>query len=646
MPDILAGPILRRLEAHRVCWWLVCSSRLEWRVHIAGHHQNHTIRYFQLAELAWCCLIECELSIPDMQWVGYQLEFKKGSDWMDAASDLPHLLLPGKTSLGFVRKPRLDVILHGSCRKPHFDGPDGLTRVDSELNRVLKQTPEDMLAQWPSVLIMSGDQIYTDDVAGPMLNATHCVVKALNFPAENLPGLSSHQVHVESPSFYNRQSLLPMSGQRDPVIKILFKGARKPVFTSSNAQNHLITLAEVLSMYMLVWSPMLWRVIGDQWKLLPENLDEKHHERWHAECQHIEQFTLQLEAVARGLAHVPVAMIFDDHDVTDDWNLSADWEQTAYSNPLSKRMIGNAILGYLVCQGWGNCPERFEEALLNKVAAALKAPGGHTHDEVAHTLIDYDHWNYQWDTEPLLLVLDTRTQRWWSETSPNHPSGLMDWEGMIEMQVNMLGRNSVVMVSPAPIFGVKLIEVIQATFTWMGKPLVVDAENWMANRNAAETLLNMFRHRRTPTHFVILSGDVHYSFAYRIRIRTGLSRLWRKLSRRKAPMVEAPLRRTAPTDPSIWQVTSSGLSNEFPDKLLRFFDRLNNLLYHTTSPLNWFTKRSRLNVIPSKPSRRYSGQRLLNHAGLGRVVLSPEGEPIKISQLGANGEDIDFEPPS
>lgn len=644
LPSILAGPILRRLERNRVCWWLVSTGRFEWRVTLEGETCELQVRYFKLAEHAWCSLIECQTTLPEMQWLEYQLEFKKGEKWTDVTAEQPHLLLPGKQSLGLVRKPKMDVILHGSCRKPHFDGPDGLARVDAELKQLLSETPANALANWPSVLIMSGDQIYTDDVAGPMLKAIHHVIKLLGFPPEEMPGLSSREVHEERPSYYQRQTLLPQSEQRDSIIDILFKGARKPVFTSGNAQNHLITLAEVLAMYLLVWSPTLWQVIGKDWKVLPESLNEKFHSRWRAESQFIEQFTHQLEAVARSLAHVPVAMIFDDHDVTDDWNLSADWEQTAYSNPLSKRMIGNAILAYLVCQGLGNCPERFDEALRDKVREALREPGGQTHDEVVHILIDYDRWNYQWDTEPLLLVLDTRTQRWWSETSPNHPSGLMDWEGMIEMQVNMLGRNSVVMVSPAPIFGVKLIEVIQSIFTWLGRPLVVDAENWMANRSAAETLLNMFRHRRTPAHFIILSGDVHYSFAYRIRIRTGLSRLWRKLSRKKTSAVTTPLRRTLPTDPSIWQITSSGLSNQFPDKLLRFFDRLNNLLYHSTSPLNWFTKRSRLNVIPSKPTPRRSGQRLLNHAGLGKVVLSSEGEPIKISQLGADGRNVDFDP--
>ncbi|WP_322997128.1 hypothetical protein [Castellaniella sp.] len=34
--------------------------------------------------------------------------------------------------------------------------------------------------------------------------------------------------------------------------------ARQPVFTTSNADNHLITLAEMLAVYLLVWSPVRW----------------------------------------------------------------------------------------------------------------------------------------------------------------------------------------------------------------------------------------------------------------------------------------------------------------------------------------------------------------------------------------------------
>lgn len=39
-------------------------------------------------------------------------------------------------------------------------------------------------------------------------------------------------------------------------------------------------------------------------------------------------------------------MIFDDHDVTDDWNLTIGWEQAAYSNTFAKRIIGNSLIAY------------------------------------------------------------------------------------------------------------------------------------------------------------------------------------------------------------------------------------------------------------------------------------------------------------
>ena len=53
----------------------------------------------------------------------------------------------------------------------------------------------------------------------------------------------------------------------------------------------------------------------------------------------------------------------DDHDITDDWNLSARWESTAYNHPFSRRIVGNALLAYMLCQGWGNRPDAFSGLL-------------------------------------------------------------------------------------------------------------------------------------------------------------------------------------------------------------------------------------------------------------------------------------------
>lgn len=104
----------------------------------------------------------------------------------------------------------------------------------------------------------------------------------------------------------------------------------------------------------------------------------------------------------------------------------------------------------------------------------------------------------------------------------------------------------------------------------------------MAHRGAAQVILNIFRHcaRRALRGAV---GDVHYSFVYEVLIR----------HRQRSP--------------HLWQVTSSGIKNEFPRRLLDVLDRLNRWLYAPRSPLNWFTKRREMEVVPRTPNHSKAG---------------------------------------
>ncbi len=106
---------------------------------------------------------------------------------------------------------------------------------------------------------------------------------------------------------------------------------------------------------------------------------------------------------------------------------------------------------------------------------------------------------------------------------------------------------------------------------------------------------------------------MHYSFAYEVHVR----------GRQEGPR--------------LWQITSSGVKNEFPRRLLDLFDRLNRWLYAPRSPLNWFTKRRRVRVQPWLPSRSESGERLWNAAGIGRVRLDAQGRPLRVEQINADG---------
>lgn len=624
LPPVLAGPILRRLEPQRLALWLAGSAPLRLTLLLqpageAARHiplDDHSCPAIRVGEHAYLHLVDVSLDepLPRDVVIAYDLivTFQDGTQG-GVAAWAPHLLHDGTQRPSMVLRSRADDILFGSCRKPHHASRDGLARADDLLSGHI-----DEAARRPAMLMLCGDQVYADDVAGPMLAAIHALIRRLGLYGERLEGAvveDSDALYAHPAGYYHRADLLPAFKSNEALRERFFGGVDKPIFTTANAHNHLVTLAEVLAMYLLVWSPV-------PWGLLPEPpmpaLDADHERRWRREDAALSGFRAELPRAARLLAHVQTLMIFDDHDITDDWNLSAKWETTAYEHPFSRRIVGNALVAYMLCQGWGNRPEVFGEVLDSTAAlTAARDERGRLdaarQDALIGRLLSFHRWGYLLRTDPIVIVLDTRTRRWRSRRLPSRPSGLMDWESLVELQQELLDEKAAVIVSPAPMFGVKLIEILQRISTWAGQALTVDAENWMAHRGAASVMLNIFRHSRTPGNYVILSGDVHYSFAYDVQVRDRDSM------------------------PHIWQVTSSGIKNEFPRRLLDWLDRLNRWMYSPRSPLNWLTQRRHLAIQPRLPDRRRSGERVWNGAGIGQVFLDEHGRPVHILQHNADG---------
>jgi len=617
--QILAGPILRRMEPGRLVIWLASQSPLDFRLQLSVDHDewqsvlpvtHHPVR---VGEHCYLHLLSFTPAapLPQDQFIEYDLQWLDGhtKDWHGLTEWAADAAQPGQSLPRFVLRSRMDKLLHGSCRKPHHASDDGMVTAANWLAQRSEQ-PD----QWPGALLLSGDQVYVDDVAGPMLTAIHQLINKLGLYPETIEGAlvnNSKELFDCEYNYYRRGELLPDIENNESLQKRFFEGARKPVFTSANADNHLVTFAEVIAMYLLVWSPVPWEMIDADTR---PALSKEHKQRYERERRHLRAFVSGLGSVRQLLAQLPTLMIFDDHDITDDWNLTADWEQTAYGHPFSRRIIGNALFAYLLCQGWGNNPDAFEGDTMDCVMRWCQTPQSSQQNAIIEHLLGLQCWHYSLDTSPKLLVLDTRTRRWRSETNLRHPSGLMDWEALSELQNEILNHESIIMVSPAPVFGVKLIEAVQKVFTWLGKPLMVDAENWMAHPGTANVILNIFRHARTPRNYVILSGDVHYSFVYGIRLRSSRT-----------------------TSPHLWQITSSGIKNCFPDRLLDTLDRLNRWLYAPRSPLNWFTRRRPLEIIPYRHSRASRGERLFNASGMGYVEFDSEGKPVNVEQITPTG---------
>ena len=615
MPQVIAGPIVRKVTSTECHIWVVTSNAdspalnlSANEVVVSGNCQRETIR---VGKYAFIHLLSFTSSEPfeDTARIGYSLSFSDDAQQASWENEQRGLLYDGQSSLCFHYTETPETILHGSCRKPHFHSDDALAQVDVLHKNAFKKQND-----FPDLLLMTGDQIYADDVAGPMLKAIHSVIDRLGLYHEALEGAvvtNTNELATHEHGYYEREQLLPQIATNTVLSSIFFGAKKKPVFTSVNAQNHLIGSAEIIAMYLLVWSDTLWADIN----IDKDGIPPKYHVIFDKEHEALNGFVKQLPQVRRALAHIPTYMIFDDHDVTDDWNLTRGWEQEVYGNPLSKRMIGNALIGYLLCQGWGNAPKKVAP-LIAKVQESMGESGLNSHDEIIDELLDFDQWHYRLDTTPPIEVLDTRTQRWRSESNMNKPSGLMDWEALCDFQHSIIGKESVIVVSAAPIYGVKVIEAIQKVFTFFGKALTVDAENWMAHKGTANVILNIFRHYKTPPDFIILSGDVHYSFVYDVRLR---------------------FRRNSP---HITQFTCSGLKNAFPDGLIKWLDRLNRVLYRSKSPLNLFTRRRNMSVKAREPSLGYG--ELFNGCAIGVLKISQKNTDVQCKALLSNGKEVEF----
>ncbi|MFS1861597.1 alkaline phosphatase D family protein [Vibrio lentus] len=656
LPLLLAGPILRKTTATEVVLWVVTSAPLSGTTQLFNAEQETPFysslldeqESIQVGTHAWVTLIHLQGEFPTNVPLEYQIETVQGS----ITELAPHLVYKDtrtnndSSRIEFKISTAADYILHGSCRNPHHPSKDSLVAAD---NKIANQT----VLERPDMLMMSGDQIYADHVAGPTLDAIQQVIQLLGLVGEALPTDSQvSQINSSDALFesqyhlYQRHHLLPHHNTSDSLLDKLFPKRGIPIFSSTDCENHLVTLSEFIAMYLLVWSPTLWqcinreRLIENNFKQADRQLTPAEQQQWRDESVIIDDFVAGLPQVQRLFAHIPTYMIFDDHDVTDDWNLTVGWEHAVDQNRFATQVIGNGLAAYWMCQGWGNAPEKFSSEFIeqtkqlfspvvsnNESESRVESNGDlsknidpQQHQQYLEMIDRFEEWHYTINTSPKVIVLDTRTRRWRSESRMNKPSGLMDWEALTEFQHQLINQEKVVIVSAAPMFGVKFIETLQKMATTIGKPLMIDAENWMAHPGSANTLISIFTHTKTPTNFVVLSGDVHYSFAYDIKLR------YRRNS------------------PNIYQITCSGIKNQFPAPLLKFCDVCDRLLYSPRSVLNYFTKRKRLRIEKRSPDNQ-TFYRLSNRSAIGELRLDSDGKPQAITTLSGDGKVTRFPEP-
>ena len=608
LPELLMGPMVRRADAKGVCFQFATSTPSQYRIeldNIDTYSEQHSIALGSKLFLHFIVLKSINENLPTDELLSYRLYNDKQQ------VDLSHFCYDGKATPEFVIPQTLEQIFHGSCRNPHHPAQDSL--VAAQRWQAAQRSQGKAGAD---ILLLSGDQVYADDVAGAMLIAIYRLIELLGIYKEQpldiaLPEQLSEQL-------YQRHLFLPKVPwqQRSKIGVGYWLKKDEPHFSSLKAANHLVSFEEFIALYLLNFSPIAWSLIELE-SISYQAKTAKCQQLFESEKQALTEFSEGLYEVQRLFANVSTLMMFDDHDVTDDWNLTAGWEQVIYQHPVSRRIVNNGLISYWLMQGFGNDAGVKTAALVDDFKACLSSQQQWHFNTFDKTILEFNHWHYELNTVPKVVVLDTRTHRWRNEQNFNEPSGLLDWERLTELENSLLSHEQVIIVSPAPVFGVKSIEAIQALFNMCGQPLLVDVENWMAHEGSAKKLLDTFRRDDTPKETLVLSGDVHYSFCFSVQKRFG----------------KHPNR--------IWQLTASGIKNEFPRKLINILDKLDSILYAPKSPLNFFTKRWHMEV--DKHQTKGDGQKyLVSDAAISLIDLKA-GKLARYQLIHADSRTTEFD---
>ncbi|MDQ3679085.1 MAG: alkaline phosphatase D family protein [Actinomycetota bacterium] len=516
LPDVLAGPILRRAEPGRVCIWLATSAAHAvgadvFALRPGGHRRvgGGEARSVRLGPHLHVHLVTARPDgehFPTDELLGYDLRVA-GDGWSSRLADLG--LVSGRRSIVYPGLPLPTFflrgrsapslhLLHGSCRLLHGKGEDAFPAADE----VLARTVHD-LTERPSAFFLTGDQIYGDDVAGPLIGHLTRMGAALLGQDDDVsvPGVPP-------------LSTIPLYGRQQLV-------ASQACFTSEKGSNHLLSLGEFAAAYLVAWDEDNWPTsFAPAQEAVPDHraggleLARLRH-KYQSEARCLQAARRALPAVRRVLANVPVYMVFDDHDVTDDWNITAEWKGKVEGSATGRRVVANALGAYWAFQGWGNEPNEFDDDFVGAVSGGPEA-GSKRDDSFDHAMLSFDRWSYRAPTEPPTVVLDTRTQR-----SYDSHRGAARLVGPDELdRVKYLVREEgvtppgpVILVSPVPVFGLELQERRQKFLDGKLGPYEIDFEEWHSNLHGLTDLMRCLVEDLGLARCVMLSGDIHYGLS-------------------------------------------------------------------------------------------------------------------------------------
>jgi hypothetical protein len=305
------------------------------------------------------------------------------------------------------------------------------------------------------------------------------------------------------------------------------------------------------------------------------------------------------------LSTLPSAMIFDDHDIRDDWNTSRQWHFEMNAKPWWHQRIVGGLASYWVYQHAGNLsPEALAEDEVWQLVVAHRQSASVDELDLTETLdalaerVDKHPDTYRWSYarnlgESRLVVVDSRAAR---VLDPDRRSILDDAE-MAWLDKELHGDVDHLFIGTSLPFllaqGIHDLEAINEAMSEgaFGKRVepygerirrALDLEHWAAFQEGFAKVLDMVvevargKRGRPPGTITFLSGDVHNSYVTEIdhdQLGAGASRV--------VQAVCSPIRNPLPRKVRLAQALLARGLNRPLQFLVSRTDRV------PTAPFNW-----------------------------------------------------------
>jgi hypothetical protein len=565
IPLVLAGPIVRRATSESVWFWIALSEEItNIDLTIFGYGPIKTLRLpkmtpiaiqkqkpniVRLGEHIWIALCEAvplQSKFPTDTILGYDMritiqEYNNNMKVMNLSElDLGityNLYLTPTFIIGSINT----TIAHGSCRRPgsmiregeqlfvnYKDNPDSLHDAFGVFDKWMSEKAINPIER-PSSLFLTGDQIYADDVAIPLFNAIAQVANDVFGYIEAMPikdnnktnFVPANKITWKEDGKWHRAQYIEYPKNEWGERKILTNLETSKIgFTTDDGEAHLLSFPEYAAMYLIIWNPTL---------CLNYKVDD-------GKNPTLSKYHTYAQSCRRVMANCSTYMLFDDHDVTDDWNLDEIWYNNTQSNITAKRIISNALLAYWCFQAWGNDPKMFDKSFVVLMSDHLKdlnETKGWVNDEfLDHKLLNM-HWSYIAASNPKAICVDTRTLREFpkvdlkaSKQDPNGKGAILSGEKVRTAIGKILDRyglnkdnwyshidisRTLLVVLPTPFFPhPTLLKGQMYDFNYPADRYKNDFEFYVNNKKQRPELVHWLKKRLEPSLLVILSGDVHY----------------------------------------------------------------------------------------------------------------------------------------